>query len=59
MGATSMFQSEAIKVVSFNLRKDSKHDKCNRWMNRKELAASYIKGSGASIIGVQELLPGH
>lgn len=57
MGATGMFQSEAIKVVSFNLRKDSKHDKCNRWMNRKELAASYIKDSGASIIGVQELLP--
>lgn len=49
--------SEPFKVISFNLRRDTKHDLSNSWKHRKEIAAKYIRESGASIIGVQELLP--
>ncbi len=51
------FYGEPFKVISFNLRRDTKHDYLNSWKYRKEIAAKYIKNSGASIIGVQELLP--
>ncbi len=46
----------AIKVVSFNLKRDSRFGG-HCWKNRRELVAKMIEASGASIIGVQELLP--
>lgn len=46
-----------FKVISFNVKRDMKISKKNKWNERKELAAKLIKESGASIIGVQELLP--
>ena len=49
--------TDCIKVISFNLRADFKHDKQNRWEYRKEYAMRLIQESGATIIGVQELLP--
>lgn len=49
--------TDCIKIISFNLRADFKHDKLNCWDFRKEHAMQIIKDSGASIIGVQELLP--
>lgn len=49
--------TECIKIISFNLRADFKHDKLNRWDFRKEYAMKLIRDSGATIIGVQELLP--
>ncbi len=49
--------TDCIKIISFNLRADFKHDKTNRWDLRKDLAMKLIKDSGATIIGVQELLP--
>lgn len=49
--------TDCIKIISFNLRADFKRDKLNCWDFRKEHAMQIIKDSGASIIGVQELLP--
>lgn len=49
--------TDSLKIISFNLRADFKHDKFNRWDFRKEYAMQLIRDSGASIIGVQELLP--
>lgn len=49
--------TDCIKIISFNLRADFKHDRANRWEYRREYAARLIQESGASIIGVQELLP--
>ncbi len=49
--------SNAFKIVTFNLRKDSKMDLHNRWKNRKEMVLDFIQECGASIIGVQELMP--
>ncbi|WP_312641751.1 endonuclease/exonuclease/phosphatase family protein [Hydrogenoanaerobacterium sp.] len=49
--------TDCIKIISFNLRADFKRDKLNRWDFRKEYAMKLIKESGATIIGVQELLP--
>lgn len=49
--------TDCIKIISFNLRADFKHDRHNRWEYRREYAARLIQESGASIIGVQELLP--
>ncbi|WP_343253083.1 endonuclease/exonuclease/phosphatase family protein [Ligaoa zhengdingensis] len=49
--------TESIKIISFNLRADFKHDRANRWDFRKEFATRLIRESGATIIGVQELLP--
>ncbi len=46
-----------IKVISFNMRRDGLFSKKNSWDKRKHLATDLIKGSGATIIGVQELLP--
>ncbi len=51
------FDSSIIKVVSFNLKRDASMGKKNKWNDRKDIAADIIKKSGASIIGVQELLP--
>ena len=48
---------DTLKIMSFNLRADFKHDKQNGWAFRKEYAMQMIKDSNATIIGVQELLP--
>ena len=46
-----------LKVMSFNLKRDSRFSRKNRWSCRKEHASRFIMESGADIIGVQELLP--
>ena len=55
--AFSAAQTDEIKVVSFNLRRDFGPQRKNRWETRKDLAARLIEESNASIIGVQEFLP--
>lgn len=52
-----MSMDTAIKVVSFNLKRDSRLAGIHRWENRRELVAKMIEDSGAAIIGVQEMLP--
>jgi len=47
----------AIKVATFNLRRDFFLDFKRRWDIRSNIAADIIKKSHADIIGVQELLP--
>lgn len=47
----------AIKVATFNLRRDFFLDFKYRWNVRSNIAADIIKQSCADIIGVQELLP--
>ena len=47
----------ALKVISFNLKRDSFFHRKNSWQNRKYLASQVIQKSGADIIGVQELMP--
>lgn len=54
-----MVDSDLIRIVSFNLKRDfgpALH-RARKWDNRRALAAQFIRESGASIIGVQELLP--
>lgn len=48
-----------FRVISFNLKRDLAFslDRANRWGTRREIAAKMIRDSGATIIGVQELLP--
>ncbi len=52
-------EQECIRVLSFNLKRDFGIPlrKSRLWGNRRELAARLIRESGATIIGVQELLP--
>lgn len=49
---------DIFKVVSFNMRRQTRFDRKYRWQRRKEIAAEVIRRSGASVVGVQELLPG-
>ncbi len=52
--------SEAIKVASFNLKRDSLLAYLNRqnaWSSRRNLISSIIRSSNATIVGVQELIP--
>ena len=52
--------SEAIKVASFNLKRDSILAYLNRqnaWSSRRNLISSMIRSSNATIVGVQELIP--
>jgi len=46
-----------IKVVSFNLKRDSRFGRLNRWNDRRKLVTQTIWESGASVLGVQELMP--
>lgn len=50
-------QNNTLKIISFNMRRDSFFTRKNSWEFRKIVAADMIKNSGATIIGVQELLP--
>ncbi|MGI5965868.1 MULTISPECIES: endonuclease/exonuclease/phosphatase family protein [Anaerotruncus] len=54
-----MNDSDLIRVISFNLKRDFgfAFNHSHRWMERRALAAQFIRDSGATIIGVQELLP--
>lgn len=47
----------AIRVASFNLKRDSFFHGPHSWKNRRELVMRLIQESGAAIVGVQELLP--
>ena len=52
--------TSAIKIASFNLRRDSffaARSRVRRWEARRELVARMIRDSGAAIVGVQEMLP--
>lgn len=51
-----MADTACIKVASFNIKRAS-HRGTHAWENRRELVARVIRNSGASILGVQELLP--
>lgn len=48
-----------IKVISFNIKRDFgfSFSQKNSWEKRRSIVAEMIKSSGASIVGVQELLP--
>ena len=48
-----------IRVISFNLKRDFgiPLKRSHKWGARREIAAQVIRDSGATIIGVQELLP--
>lgn len=48
-----------LRVISFNLKRDFGlgFRRSRKWDHRKALAAQFIRESGATIIGVQELLP--
>lgn len=46
-----------IKVISFNMRRDSVFTRKNSWEFRKDIATDIIKRTNATIIGVQELMP--
>lgn len=49
-----------LRVISFNLKRDFGFGlrRSRRWNERKAIAAQFIRESGATIVGVQELLPG-
>ena len=52
--------SQVFTIVSFNLKGNAKNNpsqRKNAWTKRKESVCALIRESGASIIGVQELLP--
>ena len=51
-----MEQTNLLKVLSFNMKRDG-FGRHNRWMQRREIAADCIQESGATIVGVQEVLP--
>ena len=54
-----MDDKDLIQVVSFNLKRDFGIPlaRSHKWGSRRALAAQFIRESGATIIGVQELLP--
>lgn len=45
-----------IKVMTFNIRYDTKDDGINQWSNRKERAAEMVKYNEADFVGMQEAL---
>lgn len=49
--------ASTFKVMTFNLRKDSRLDRANRWGYRKYMVSDFIRQSGAAVVGVQELMP--
>ena len=54
-----MDENNFIRVISFNLKRDfgpALH-RSRRWTERRSIAAQFIRESGATIVGVQELLP--
>ncbi len=52
--------SQAIKVASFNLKRDSFWTRLrqqNTWTDRRALIGTMIRNSNAAIVGVQEMIP--
>lgn len=47
----------ALKVVSFNIKRDSIFCRTHAWRNRRDLVTQIIRESGAAIVGLQELMP--
>lgn len=45
-----------VKVMTFNIRYDTKDDGINQWANRKEHAAEVVKYHGVDFVGMQEAL---
>ena len=43
---------QVLKVITFNLKRDSRFARKKIWENRRELAAGVIRDSGASVVGV-------
>lgn len=54
-----MNDANLLRIISFNLKRDFGFcwNYARKWGARRSLAAQFIKESGATIIGVQELLP--
>ncbi len=49
-------QSEAVNVMSFNIRYDNPEDSLDNWKYRKDRAANAIRFYDADIVGTQEVL---
>lgn len=47
----------SITVVSYNIRYANPNDGDNIWENRREAMVAYLRGTGADLIGLQEVLP--
>lgn len=47
----------ALRVISFNIRLGLAQDKENRWYRRRELVVEVLHGSGAHVMGLQEVSP--
>lgn len=47
-----------LRVMSFNIRLDTKSDKENQWPHRRELWVSTVKAFDPDLLGLQEVLPG-
>jgi len=47
----------SVTVVSYNIRYANPNDGENIWENRREAMVAYLRGTGADLIGLQEVLP--
>lgn len=47
----------ALRVMSFNLRRDVEHDGDNRWLARRDAVADVVRQHQPDILGTQEGLP--
>ena len=45
-----------MNLMTFNIRYDNPEDGSNRWANRKEYVADFIRESNIDILGIQEVL---
>ncbi len=55
--SNKIIKKDEFIAATFNLRKDCFIDFGNRWKARKQYAAETIRKIGASVVGVQEMLP--
>src|SRR5512133_3013937 len=51
-------ESHAIKVMSWNIRLDTKSDSINQWVYRKDAFCNEVINQNPDVLGVQEALPG-
>lgn len=47
----------SLTLVTYNIRYANPNDGDNIWENRREAMVTYLRGTGADLIGVQEVLP--
>lgn len=56
MGLAQAETKEPLRVMSFNIRMDTREDGFNQWSNRKDFACDMIRFHDADLIGTQEVL---